>query len=194
MEKQNHTDSLLKKENVFLIRNGDHLLLTVSKAEYRKGEMPKIKDFELTHGSVKELFAILSSFFNYLLQEEYVFTNPVALIRQKSKFIRKSQGQSKIRRLSELQWQTVIETAKKLAEKNPDVHERTLFVMSVLYSMYLRISELTASDRWTPKMNDFARDSDNNWWFTTIGKGNKERQIAVSEAMLKALKTMAKTS
>lgn len=84
-----------------------------------------------------------------------------------------------------MQWQTVIDIAKKLAEKNPNTHERTLFVMSILYSMYLRISELTASDRWTPKMNDFARDADNNWWFTTVGKGNKERQIAVSETMLK---------
>ena len=172
----------------FIVKDGKRIpniqwrpfIVTVSKAQYRQGEIPKIKDFELTNGSLKELFAILSSFFNYLLQEEYVFSNPVALIRQKSKFIRKSQGQPKIRRLSELQWQTVIDTAKKLAEKNPDVHERTLFVMSILYSMYLRISELTASDRWTPKMNDFARDSDNNWWFTTVGKGNKERQIALN--------------
>lgn len=167
-------------------------IVTVSKAEHKKGETPKIKDFELTHGSLKELFAILSSFFNYLLQEEYVFMNPVALIRQKSKFIRKSQEPAKIRRLSELQWQTVIDTAKKLATENPDVHERTLFVMSILYGMYLRISELAASDRWTPKMNDFARDADGNWWFTTVGKGNKKRQIAVSEAMLKALKQWRK--
>lgn len=184
----------------FIVKDGKRIpntqwrpfIVTVSKAQYRQGEIPQIKDFELTHGSLKELFAILSSFFNYLLQEEYVFANPVALIRQKSKFIRKSQGQPKIRRLSELQWQTVIDTAKKLAEISPDVHERTLFIMSILYSMYLRISELTASDRWTPKMNDFARDSDNNWWFTTVGKGNKERQIAVSETMLKALKKWRK--
>lgn len=167
-------------------------IVTLSKVKRRKGEILKIKNFELTFGSLKELFAILSSFFNYLLQEEYVSMNPVALIRQKNKFIRKSQGQPKIRRLSELQWQTVIGTAKKLAEKKPDVHERTLFVMSILYSMYLRISELTTSNRWTPKMNDFACDADNNWWFTTIGKGNKERQIAVSETMLKALKRWRK--
>lgn len=184
------------KPSRFIMKDGERIpnakwrpfIVTVSKAEHRDGKSPKIRDFELTHGSLKELFAILSSFFNYLLQEEYVFMNPVALIRQKNKFIRKSQGQPKIRRLSDLQWQTVINTAKELAEKNPDQHERTLFVMSILYSMYLRISELTASDRWTPKMNDFARDSDNNWWFTTVGKGNKERQIAVSETMLKALK------
>jgi integrase len=41
-------------------------------------------------------------------------------------------------------------------------------------------------------MNDFARDGDGNWWFTTVGKGNKERQIAVSEAMLEALKRWRK--
>lgn len=184
----------------FIVKDGKRIpnsqwrpfIVTVSKAQYRQGETPKIKNFELTQGSLKELFAILSSFFNYLLQEEYVYMNPVALIRQKSKFLRKLQGQPKIRRLSDLQWQTVIDTAKKLAEKNPDTHERTLFVMSILYSMYLRISELTASDRWTPKMNNFSRDADNNWWFTTVGKGNKERQIAVSETMLKALKRWRK--
>jgi integrase len=54
--------------------------------------------------------------------------------------------------------------------------------------MYLRISELTASLRWEPTMNDFFKDQDGCWWFTTVGKGNKERQIAVSDAMLTALK------
>ena len=160
----------------------------VSKVRHRKGEQPKLKNFELSQGALKGLFAILSSFYNYLLQEEYVRANPVALIRQKSKFIRKIQGQTKIRRLSELQWQYVIRTAANLADTNPDVHERTLFIISALYSMYLRISELAASPRWMPTMNNFFRDSDDNWWFITVGKGNKQRQIAVSEAMLDALK------
>jgi len=138
---------------------------------------------------MKQLFAIISSFYNYLLQEEYVTMNPVSLIRQKSKFIRKIQEKPKIRRLSELQWLYVIEKAQELANtESNSYNERTLFVMSALYLMYLRISELVERARWTPKMNDFARDSDNNWWFTTVGKGNKQRQIAVSDTMLEALK------
>ena len=36
-------------------------------------------------------------------------------------------------------------------------------------------------------MNDFAKDSNGHWWFTTVGKGNKERQVAVSDAMLDSL-------
>jgi site-specific recombinase XerD len=165
---------------------------TISKAAYRKGKRPDPKQFELSQIATKESFAILSTFFNYLLQDEYVKANPVALIRQKSKFIRKQQGQSKIRRLSELQWQYVIEAAVKMADEEPDLHERTLFIMSVLYSMYLRISELAASSRWIPVMNHFQRDADGNWWFTTVGKGNKQRQIAVSNATLSALKRWRK--
>lgn len=165
---------------------------TVSKAAHRKGEKPDIKNFELSHDSIKELFAILSTLYNYLLQEEYVYINPIALIRQKSTFIRKQQGQTKIRRLSELQWQYVIKTAKELADKNAGVHERTLFIMSILYSMYLRISELAASTRWIPLMNHFERDRDGSWWFTTVGKGNKQRTIAVSNATLLALKRWRK--
>jgi integrase len=79
-----------------------------------------------------------------------------------------------------------------MAEEDPTSHERTFFIMSALYSMYLRISELSASTRWTPTMNHFYRDSDENWWFVTVGKGNKQRQIAVSNAMLAALKRWRK--
>lgn len=75
---------------------------------------------------------------------------PVALIRQKSKFIQKSQVQPKIRRLSDLQWLYVITTAKAMAKRDPEAHERALFILSALYSMYLRISELAASGAGLP--------------------------------------------
>lgn len=163
-------------------------IATISKSAYREGLTPSISQFKLSHGSTRELFAILQSFFNYLLQEEYVNNNPIRLIRQKSQFIRKQQVQNKIRRLSDLQWQTVIQTARHLADNNPEQHERTLFIMSALYSMYLRISELTSTERWEPVMNHFHRDNDNHWWFTTVGKGNKQRDIAVSQSMMNALK------
>lgn len=165
---------------------------TVSKADFKNGKEPTKDNYEMSQGAVKELIAILSSFFNFMLQEEYVFMNPVALIRQKSKYYQTRQGKPKIRRLSEKQWQTVINSAESMAAANPRVHERTLFIMSALYLMYLRISELATSDRWQPTMNDFERDHDGLWWFTTVGKGNKERQIAVSDSMLRALKRWRK--
>jgi site-specific recombinase XerD len=184
----------------FILKDGQRVpnpawrpfVATVSKSAHRRGQTPNIKTFELSQASLNDLFAILSSFYQYLVQEEHARANPFALVRQKSRFIRKIQGASKIRRLSELQWLYIVENTQKLAETSPAEHERTLFILSALYAMYLRISELTANPRWTPQMNHFTRDGDGNWWFTTVGKGNKERQIAVSEAMLNALKRWRK--
>lgn len=163
-------------------------VVTLSKSANRLGTVADIKNYALSETALKEIFAILSSYYNFLIQEEATEVNPIAHIRQKSKFLRKKQGKPKIRRLSELQWGYVVDTAKTMAADYPDKHERTLFLISALYLMYLRISELAASDRWTPRMNDFRRDHDGNWWFTVIGKGNKEREIAVSDAMLEALR------
>jgi site-specific recombinase XerD len=163
-------------------------VVNINKIAHSKGEAPNPKKYLLSQKALQAIFAIIGSFYNYLIQEEYIDFNPVSQIRQKSKFIRKQQNKNVIRRLSELQWSYVIETAEVLANKMPEIHERTLFIMNALYGMYLRISELAASKRWEPQMGHFHKDMDGNWWFTTVGKGNKERMITVSDAMLAALK------
>ncbi len=162
--------------------------VTQSKKAHRDGEIPTIKSYTLSQSALQAIFAILSSFYNFLAQEEYVAGNPVAQIRQKSKFLRKHQGKRVVRRLSELQWHYIISTAEMMAAENPALHERTLFIMNALYAMYLRISELSASDQWIPQMGHFYQDIDGNWWFKTVGKGNKERDVSVCNAMLEALK------
>jgi site-specific recombinase XerD len=162
-------------------------VVTVSKSARKQGDTKSLSQFSLSQGAIQEMFAILSTLFNFLIAEEYLVSNPVALIRQKSKFVRKRQANAPIRRLSLMQWEAVLNAAETLAQENPERHERTRFILSMLYGMYLRISEVVASDRWMPAMNHFAKDSNGYWWFTTVGKGNKERQVAVSEAMLKSL-------
>lgn len=144
--------------------------------------------YVLSQNALQSLFSVLSSFFNFLIQENYLSANPVSQIRQKSKFLRKRQGQTKIRRLSPLQWNFIIETAEQMAAADPEAHERTLFIMNALFAMYLRISELVETIRWAPQMGHFQLDTEGNWWFLTVGKGNKEREISVSNAMLDALK------
>ena len=186
----------LKKCNRFIEKEGLRqpnpdwrpFVVTLSKSSSRKqwDEM-STDQFTLSQGAVQEIFAILSTFFNFLISDEYLLSNPVALIRQKSKFIRKRQENAPVRRLSLVQWDAVLQSANELADENPEKHERTRFILTLLYGMYLRISEVVASERWMPAMNDFAKDSNGHWWFTTVGKGNKERQIAVSPTMLESL-------
>lgn len=160
---------------------------TVSKQDYKAGKKPDKNKYRLSQKAIQEIFTVLSSFYNFLLLDEKVSMNPIALIRQKSRYIQKQQTKMPVKRLTDVQWQSCIQVAEQLATDEPDQHERTLFIISALYMLYLRISELAASNRWVPQMKHFYQDSNQNWWFKTLGKGNKLRDIAVSDDMLKAL-------
>jgi site-specific recombinase XerD len=146
------------------------------------------EDYSPSQKAIQSAFAILSSFFNFLIQEEFLTANPVALVRQRSRFIQKSQNAAPVRRISNYQWDEVMRITEQLAETQPRQHERTLFVLNCLLGMYLRISELVADERSVPVMGDFRADQDRNWWFHVVGKGNKSRVITVSNGMLTALK------
>ncbi|SBS37480.1 Tyrosine recombinase XerC [Marinomonas spartinae] len=159
----------------------------ISKLEFSNGDVPVAKKYSLSQAAIRATFSILSSYYGFLMQEEAVHQNPVALIRQKSKFVKKEVTRRQVRRISNLQWDYVIETAEMLAEEDPATHERTLFIMNALLGMYLRISELVADERSAPVMGDFTKDADGHWWFKVLSKGNKERLIAVSDDMLRAL-------
>lgn len=160
----------------------------ITKRARKTGESVDIKNYELSQSGLQAIFSVLSTYFNFLIQEDRVSLNPVAQIRQKGKFLRKRQGADTIRRLSEAQWHEVLNAIQAVLEEDPAKWERALFIVSCLFGLYLRISELAESDRWQPSMSDFWKDAHDNWWFTTVGKGNKERDISVSDDMLMALK------
>lgn len=185
-----------KKVSRFITRNSERIpnlewrpfVATVSKIDHKNGLKPDKQDYQLSQKAIREIFTVLSSFYNYLALEEKVSNNPITLIKQKSKYIQKTQHQAQVMRLSEKQWETCLDTVKDMATNAPDKHERILFIISALYLLYLRISELCASDRWVPEMRHFYQDSQGCWWFKTVGKGNKMRDIAVPDDMLAALK------
>ncbi len=168
-------------------------VVSVSKSEFRDGQAAEAKHFSPSQSAIKATFTVLSSFYDYLLQEKLVDINPVALIRQKNKFVRKDQAKQVVRRISNIQWDYVLETAEVMADDNPVEHERTLFIMNCLFAMYLRVSELVADERAVPVMGDFRKDRDSNWWFHVTGKGNKDRTITVCNEMLAALKRYRKS-
>jgi len=81
--------------------------------------------------------------------------------------------------LTPLQWNYVIETAEVMAAEDPR-HERTLFIVATLFSLYLRISDLVGRDNWKPTMGSFEFDGE-NLWFNVVGKGNKSAKVSVRD-------------
>lgn len=103
-------------------------IVSVSKTAFKQGAKPNIKVYTLSQTAIKATFTAISSFYDYLLQENQVESNPVASIRQKSKFIRIEQQRPVVRRISNLQWDYVLETVEIMAGETPERHERTLFI------------------------------------------------------------------
>src|SRR3990167_2844315 len=159
----------------------------VSKVARRHGKAPNKSQYQLSNKSIEAIFAVLSSLFAFLQQEEYLDVNPVALIRQKKGYIQRQQTRKVTRKLSHLQWHHVITTCEAMAEVESP-HERTLFLMTCFYLLGLRISELAHSKDRAATMGSFAPDKRGLWWYTTVGKGNKVRDIAVPDELLDALK------
>lgn len=190
-----------KKSPRFINKNGERIpnpewrmfVVTVSKAEFKKGIRPSVSDYQTSEKSIREIFVVSGSFYTNLVNEGTLGINPVLLIRQKSKYFTRKQGDQKVERLlNERQWRYCIEVAETMAEQNPAKHERTLFIMSALYLMYLRIAELVSSDRWQPNMGHFTKNSEGAWFLKVLGKGNKLRTVSVSDGMLKALRRYRK--
>jgi site-specific recombinase XerD len=162
-------------------------VVKVSKIARRHGKQPNKANYQMGNKSIEAVFGILSSLFTFLLQEEYLLSNPVALVRQKKGYIQRQQTRKVTRKLSKTQWHVVITTAEEMVAEDPQ-QERTLFIMSAFYLLGLRISELAYSGERKATMGSFAPDKRSLWWYTTIGKGNKIRDVAVPDELLSALK------
>ncbi|WP_341504110.1 site-specific integrase [Gallaecimonas sp. GXIMD4217] len=150
--------------------------------------------YRLSDKALKTKMAILSSFYSYLIAEEYTERNPAMMWFRHSHLNREAEAgtlaeEEQTRAFSELQWSYIMSTAQRLAETEPAVHERTLFLVSLLYGCYLRISEVAARPGFSPVMSQFRRDARTGLWIfqVPLSKGGKRRTVSVSKALLMAL-------
>lgn len=154
----------------------------------------KVQPYQLSDSALKTKMAILSSFYIYLMSEDYVEKNPAQMWLNKSRFASKRKyrldhdGDNQLA-FTELQWSYVISTVTKLAKAQPDVHQRSLFLIKLIYSCYLRVSEVAARAGYSPVMAQFKRNAQTGIWSFHIpsSKGGKRRSVSMSNALLEAL-------
>ncbi|SEJ58632.1 Site-specific recombinase XerD [Pseudomonas linyingensis] len=139
------------------------------------------RPYKMSQGSVAQVFAVCGSFFQHATDEGLTEVNPFRAVKQKSIYKQRNTLDVSGRSLTQLQWSYVIETAEQMADEEPELHERTLFILATLFAMYLRVSDLVGRDNWEPTMGDFRRDTTGNWWFHVVGKGNKAAKISVRD-------------
>ncbi|MBW8185516.1 tyrosine-type recombinase/integrase [Shewanella nanhaiensis] len=159
-----------------------------------KKKLGKEQVYTLSENALKTKVAILSSFYSYLMSEDFCERNPAQAWMNHSRFSSKKKYQIKdeegsMLSFTELQWSYVISTVEKLAKEQPELHQRSLFLIKLIYFCYLRISEVSARAGYTPVMEQFRQNSQTGIWSFYIpqSKGGKQRTVAISKGLLAGL-------
>lgn len=140
---------------------------TIDKKKYRPSQQTLISTF-----------TAVIAFYKYLMGEELCFGNPAQIAKKDCRHFIADTQVKEAKRLTEVQWQYVLDTAVEMADENA-IYERNLFVIASLKTLFLRISELSERENWSPIMGHFWQDEDENWWLKVYGKGRKLRDTTV---------------
>ncbi len=137
----------------------------------------------LGNSSINKALTILDSFFNYLVQSNYLIGNPLAVDRR-----RKKRNKSKNKIIDRyLELDEINAVLQSLSEHliNDDKQKfqviRARYIVLLLFYTGLRIAE-AANNR----MGNFLQ-RENNWFLRVTGKGKKVREIPVPDDLLNAL-------
>ncbi|AKH69691.1 phage integrase family protein [Spongiibacter sp. IMCC21906] len=148
---------------------------------------PDKKKYKPSQETLAATFTGIIAFYKYLMNEEYLYGNPAQIAKGDCRHFIKDAQVKEVRRLTESQWQYVVDVTHELAEED-HIFERSLFVICALKTLFLRISELSERPNWSPEMRHFWQDSDGNWWLKIYGKGRKLRDITVPNSFIPFLK------
>ena len=145
------------------------------------------KKYRPSQQTLTSTFIAVIAFYKYLMNEELCLGNPAQLAKRDCRHFITDTQVKEAKRLTEVQWQYILDTAVELADKNPS-YERHLFIIASLKTLFLRISELSERDKWSPLMGHFWQDDDENWWLKIYGKGRKLRDTTVPSDFIPFLK------
>lgn len=138
----------------------------------------------LGESSIKRSITMLDSFFNYLVQTNYLVGNPLAVNRRR----KKRQGKPKLvdRYLELKEIHAVLDTLSSYPIDESDDTAlfqviRARYIIMLLFYTGMRIAEAAEH-----RMGNFIQ-RENNWFLRVTGKGKKTREIPVPHELLDVL-------
>lgn len=159
----------------------------LAKAKSAPNQKLDKKKYRPSQQTIISTFVALSSLYRHLMDEEMCYANPVPVAKKDCRHLIKNSQVKSINRLTAEQWSFVLKSAEKMAQTD-SIHERSLFVIVVMKTLFLRVSELSTRRDWVPIMGHFWQDDTENWWFKAYGKGKKIRDVTVPSDFISYLK------
>ncbi|MCQ1060116.1 site-specific integrase [Photobacterium sp. ZSDE20] len=144
--------------------------------------------------TVKSQLSLLSTFFSYLCDVEFVDRNPAAtylkrLTENNMRDVLAADEEVAEKALSDEQVRAVWHTVSEMAKKQPEIHLRSKLLIATLLLIYPRISELASRPGYSPVMSSFRQHTDENWYyFIPRSKNGKSRRVACPRRLIAVLK------
>tara|TARA_R110001606_G_scaffold288212_4_gene436368 strand:- start:365 stop:1666 length:1302 start_codon:yes stop_codon:yes gene_type:complete len=166
----------------FVLRQAKAHRKTESLINTESNSIDKKKDaYRLSQTSLLNSYASLNVFFKELQESELVLRNPISQAKKNCKYLVKGKIYKPPHTLDDDTWDLFVETLTNAANENANF-EMHRFLVLTLKVLFLRISELSHRDYFTPEFNHFRQDpSGEGWVLTIIGKGRKERLVTVPD-------------
>lgn len=172
-----------KLENGFYLTNRKWRPYKVQAPKSQYNKHVDKKKYRPSQQTLTATFTAITAFYKYLMNEEFCYGNPAQIAKKDCRYFITDAQVKEIKRLTEHQWQYVLDTAVDMADKD-NRYERNLFVIASLKTLFLRVSELSEREFWSPTMGHFWQDENENWWLKVYGKGRKIRDTTVPSAFL----------
>lgn len=132
----------------------------------------------------QQAIAIISSYYDYLGTKNGR-ANPVKQIRQRRRFAPRT-VRSAIRRITDDQATAVMAYLDADERRGIGKYERARWTFTLGIEQYLRVSEFIDCGSVPPTMGNIYRDG-GAWWIRVVGKGNKEREVPLSDRTVEAM-------
>ncbi|MDD1985436.1 antitoxin Xre/MbcA/ParS toxin-binding domain-containing protein [Pseudomonas asiatica] len=140
----------------------------------------KKTDYIISQDSLIRVVSVCSGFFKFLISREAISCNPAASIAKLGAPVAQNTGLT-TRALTVYQWEAVISAAQLMAEENPH-NERALFIISSIYYLMLKTSDLEGRLE-CPMMSMFF-EKDGVWWLDLPSTSGLSSKISVDAAYL----------
>ncbi|MGO4894477.1 tyrosine-type recombinase/integrase [Flavobacterium sp. W21_SRS_FM6] len=142
------------------------------------------QNYSLNQTSLQNSYASLNIFLKELTESEHMLRNPISLVKKSCKYLVKGKIYKPPHTLDDETWQLFVDTLTEAANEDP-IYERHRFLVLALKVLFLRISELSKKDYYTPTFGHFREDaSGEGWVLNVIGKGKKERLVTVPDTFV----------
>ena len=155
----------------------------------RPSDPKKTKGF--SQAALRRQFSFIKQWYEDLVDEGLVSRNPVVAATKESGYLTRGTEEVVPNSFTKDEWVKIFQALVDAANEDP-AWERSLFVLLLMKSCYLRVSDLCARPHFDPMMSHIYQYK-SYWFLKVMSKGLKTRSVSIPDALLEYVERYRQT-